>query len=198
MKDLLLVLAIMIVGQLAIGQGIEYRNTSTIKSFGEPFIKTNSIDGQTRILIGGQGGLILNWGNTESHHQMAVGGFGNGMAGELVISSVDESDRTLSMGFGGVFVEYLHRPMSKLHFSLPLYLGIGSLSIKDGDTGDRIEKSNIITIDPGINLAYNVSSFLTIGVNLGHRWVKAKDLTYITNTDVSNINYGIQFRFGIH
>jgi len=70
----------------------------------------------------------------------------------------ENASLSLSYGAGGIFVEYIFKLESPIHFSIPVNFMAGGISIEDATSDDsEIESSGIFIIEPGINLEFNVS-----------------------------------------
>ena len=98
---------------------------------------------------------------------------------------------------GGIFVEYLYQLESPIHFSIPLNLMGGGVSVEDANSNDsEIESSGIFVIEPGINLEFNISKTFIPAINLSYRQAIGSALENLSDQDLSGISFGITLKFG--
>lgn len=167
----------------------------SIGGYGAPFVGVTSLDNDLAIMVGAKGGVIVN-------HKFGFGGIGgatistenkNFTAASLT-NSTEENQKTtnnLTLGYGGVFFEYIIGYDKPVHVSLPLNIMAGGVNA--GLAGDSLttETSAVMVIEPGINLEFNFTSFFVPALNLGYRFVTgpyAKELSGVYGT--------LQFKFG--
>lgn len=103
----------------------------------------------------------------------------------------------MSYGVGGIFVEYILKPESPIHFSIPVNFMAGGISIEDATSdGSEVESSKIFAIEPGINLEFNVSKSFIPALSLSYRQIFGSSLENLSNQDISGVNIGLIFKFG--
>lgn len=165
----------------------------SFKGYGEMFIKGTLIKNEPTAIIGGRGGFILN-------RKIAFGGVG---AGYLVQSRLvgndlagnTSADLNIKMGSGGVFMEYIHKMENAIHISVPISFTIGNVEVAEAVSGNRIESSRVLMIEPALNVEFNFSKFLIIAVTGSYRIAKLNHLTNLENSDVSGPVIGLVGKF---
>ena len=91
--------------------------------FGAPVVKFTGIDDRFGVLVGGRGGWIIN-----GSFVLGAGGYGLANVNNFERSVAALGDtRRLVMGYGGLELEYVHRPDELVHFSTNLLIGAGGL-----------------------------------------------------------------------
>jgi len=157
------------------------KDTASVKKknvyggYGAPFVGITQMDGAMATLVGGKGGVIIN-------HRFVFGGVGTAIIGSnsnAVLDTIKTKSATpmdslwikknLSMGYGGIFVEYILKYSSPIHISIPLNIQIGG--VKGGGDHSNIKSSAIFVVEPGINLEFNFYKFFVPAINVGYRYV---------------------------
>ena len=162
-------------------------------------------------LPGISAGIILN-------HHFTIGltaDFFNTQEGSHRHPSDNDSTSTrkhggsLRGGYGGLLLEYILFPQSKIHVSFPLIIGAGmvyhSHGVRLGDsTFSQNEWSHnnfshgehFFVIEPGVKLELNVVKNLRIGLGISYRYSPERN-HLITSPDLLNQLTGkLTFRFG--
>lgn len=156
------------------------KDTSSIKKknvyggYGAPFVGITQMDGKMATIVGGKGGVIIN-------HRFVFGGVGTAVISsdskavlDTIKTKTGNTDslwikKTLSMGYGGVFVEYIFKYSSPIHISIPLNIQVGG--VLGGGDHSNIKSSAIFVLEPGINLEFNFYKFFVPAINVGYRYV---------------------------
>ena len=167
--------------------------SSNLKSggFGGPVIKFTQVNGEFGLLIGGRGGWIIN-------HAFVIGGGGYGLTSSVSSNIIQDGELlNLTMGYGGVEMEYIYLSDSLVHASIYLLLGGGGLTYKDFSNGEYpkiIDKFWVA--NPSINIEVNITPFFRIAVGAGYRFITDVDLGYLTNSDIAGVEGVLTFKFG--
>lgn len=161
-------------------------------AFGGPKISWVNPLGKSTIMIGGQGGVTIN-------KQFTFGGFGQGMAGRSNFEGQDYGyDQTLglSMGYGGVFLEYSPFSHWKLHPTFTLPIGFGGASVKAKDAANKIAKTNLMSVSPRFGLDFNVQEHARLSVFAGYNFIKTNSNFLIKDSDLSSWEIGLCVKLG--
>ncbi|PLX10079.1 MAG: hypothetical protein C0597_17400 [Marinilabiliales bacterium] len=112
-----------------------------------PVLKTGNVHEDASLLIGGRIGMTFN-----EKFTLGLGGYG------LVNNSNFDTGNTLypeariGMGYGGLAMEYTFFSNKKVHFTIPVLLGVGGVYVYDdvddffNNTWDEIENSAALVI----------------------------------------------------
>jgi len=220
MKSLLFVIFVLTTGWLMgqdesqeyktiFGKGIESGG------FGAPEFKVSQVNNKTSLLFGGKGGWIIN-------HKFVIGGAGYGMTSkntfdytedleDLDGNMVFDSTRTLnlSMGYGGVYLEFIMLPKKLFHLTFPLLIGSGGSDISaktyyDANTVDpedwtqyeQIESTGFFILEPGVNVQLNMTKFMRLDLGVSYRFITGTDLQRLSNNDLSDFSFNLALKFG--
>ena len=178
------------------------KKADTYGAYGAPFVGyTEYGDGSQATIVGGKGGVIKN-------HTFVFGGVGTAVIGKKnytdnittskVGSPVTAKDssyanpQSISMGYGGIFVEYIFNYASPIHVSIPLNIQIGGVMAgnKNGDMKVK-STSGVFVLEPGINFEFNFYKNFVPGINVGYRYVSG---SYSSN--LSGAYASLIFKFG--
>jgi len=200
MKNIILVLTLILVVNHIYSQDeirtiktLFKKDTSSIKKktvyggHGAPFVGITQMNDEMATIVGGKGGVIIN-------HRFVFGGVGTAVIGsnsKAVLDTVKTKSatpmdslwikKTLSMGYGGVFVEYIFKYSSPIHLSIPLNIQVGG--VLGGGDHSNIKSSTIFVVEPGVNLEFNFYKFFVPAINVSYRYVTG---------DYSSILSGVQ------
>jgi len=201
MKTKILIIALMAFSIFSFSQEIKTLSsndglkTKTFGGYGGPLIQVANINNDWGIIIGGKGGVVIN-------RRFAFGGIGKVLVNGIDLLGDDLNGNNnaalrLNYAAGGIFVEYIVKLESPIHFSIPVNFMAGGISIEDPTSDDaEIESSGIFAIEPGINLEFNVSKSFIPGINLSYRQVFGSSLVNLGNQDIAGVNIGLIFKFG--
>ncbi len=172
------------------------------------------IDQRDVFLPGISGGIILN-------HHWSVGLTGTMIEGhDLHYRNVYYDEFTLqnegaslSGGYGGLVLEYILLPNSRIHVSFPLMIGGGNLAFyKDNDywADDNINQNggwnshhhssvaqdNFFAVEPGVKVVFNVIKKLQLGLGISYRYTPDFELIRLKSTSLNQFNATLSLRFG--
>lgn len=156
--------------------------------FGGPVVKMTQFIDKSGVLVGGRGGWIIN-------HTFVVGGGGYGLVNEITAPN----DSLLSIGYGGLELEYIHRSNKILHFTFQTLIGGGGVEYRDKrnkDAQNSIANDEFFVIEPGLNVNLNVSKNFRIGLGGSYRYVTGVSLRGLENSDLSGPTALLTFKFG--
>jgi len=204
MKNIILALALLLIVNSIHSQDemktLFKKDTSSIKKknvyggYGAPFVGITQMDGKMATIVGGKGGVIIN-------HRFGFGGIGAAVIGsnpkavsDTIKTKAGNTDslwikKTLSMGYGGVFVEYIFKYSSPIHISIPLNIQVGG--VLGGGDHSNIKSSTVFVVEPGINLEFNFYKFFVPAVHVGYRYLSGN-----YSSTLSGVYGSLMLKFG--
>lgn len=156
--------------------------------FGGPLVKLGSINGDSAVMIGGEGGGTF----TSGPHSLIIGGAGYGLVNEL---EWDNTGRKLEMGYAGLLMGYTHQPDNVVHWESKVLLGAGNVSVVDAGGSDD-EDANFLVSEFSLSGEVNVTDFLEIGIGGAYRLTSEPLIDNLDAGDISGPSVFISFQFG--
>jgi hypothetical protein len=167
--------------------------------FGGPVVKFTQIKDEFGVLVGGRGGWIIN-------HSFVLGAGGYGLVNENIDVRRFGNDSTtyLTMGYGGVEMEYMCRPSRLMHMSFQTLIGAGwagyckeySDNYPEYDNNDSPRGDRFFVFEPGINIELNVVTFFRTDLGASYRVVSGINSDRLKNSDIAGPSLNIAFKFG--
>lgn len=161
--------------------------------YGGPMVQTTWVDGNPGILVGGSGAWIING-------TFAIGGMGVGLATTHEAEGYGDTRHTLEGGYGGLTLEYFHRPQSLVHFSAGTLLGAGGVAVLEGDRldpdRDSIDETAFFVARPYAGVSLNVTDFFQLFGTGAYRLTVGSTLDNYNDAALSGPEFGIGLRFG--
>lgn len=137
--------------------------------------------------------------------------FSIGAAANVLINPLDRSrlggysytgtEPVVSMGYGGVMLEYYIFPKSIVHVSIGVLIGGGAFIYQDGNYWQQQKFSinsayGFFAIEPEINVYVNITRFFRIGAGATYRYVNGIKDTRITDATFSGFGGQLMLQFG--
>lgn len=195
MKKKLLVLFLLLANSLLFAQEETLLGNGEIFNggFGGPVIKFTSINNHFGVLVGGQGGWIIN-------HSFIIGGGGYGLANNVkASSSFMGTEELLNFGYGGVEFHYIVNSEKLVHYSVSLLIGAGGIGYREPQNWD-LEWDNSLqgffVMEPTISVMLNITTFFRIGVGGSYRFVSGANLDELKDSKISGLSGEIVLKFG--
>jgi hypothetical protein len=152
--------------------------------FGGFVMRVSGINGNDGIFFGGRGGYY-------PAENIAFGGGGYSLSTD--INDPIDISREVTLGYGGVFVEYFINPKNIINFSVVGFLGAGSVgSDSKIYKNDEINQS-VYIFEPEVNLRINWSRRFNTTLNMGYRLVAGLTDERLKNTNPQNGFVGLNF-----
>jgi hypothetical protein len=182
---------------VAVAQQQETVFEGTIENggFGGPAIQVTTVNNAAAVLFGGGGGWIIN-------HTISIGGFGYGMINEVSAAKVNPDDtRKLDMGYGGIYLQYIHMSKSLLHVTANLLIGGGNLSYRTRNTNGEWTNSGSVNdaffaIEPGIDAELNLFENVRLALGGSYRIVSGIDMIEYSNSNIGGLSVHFMVKFG--
>ena len=192
MKKLTLVGCLVAAGALW-GQGaLGAQETTRHGGFGGPVVKLTEIGEEFGVLLGGRGGWIIDG-------SFVIGGGGYALVNQGNFEAVPGplgDPGTLSMGYGGLELEYVHRPDERVHFSVGTLVGWGGLTWDpQGQAGEQ-ESDGFFVAEPALNVVLNVARQVRAGVGVSYRFAQGVELAELRNGEISGVAGVLTLKFG--
>jgi len=178
------------------GMNLSYAQQNDGGAFGAPVIKFSSMAGQNAILSGGRFGWVIN-------KNIVLGGGFYALVNKVKTNIVDPlSGQEVLLGFncGGLEIEYIFFPDSKIHASFDMFLaGAGdTFSVRDKSVPHTSYYSqDLLLWEPQINLEFEAADWLHMDAGVSYRIVTGYDITNgISRDDLKGISALLTFKFG--
>jgi hypothetical protein len=169
--------------------------------FGGPAIQFTSINDNLGVLVGGGGGWIVN-------HTIVIGGFGYGLANEIIGRQVaPDSSFLINLGYGGLYLAWIDGSDDLVHFTFNTLVGGGGVDYRrrswadnDNDEFDdndpNFRTDLFFVVEPGINVEMNVGANFRVALGVNYRFISNVDLEGMSNSKLSGPSAGLIFKFG--
>lgn len=141
---------------------------SRITGYGSLDTKFTRLNDKDAVIIGAHGGVIFN-----SYFYFGLGAYGLVTTNQFPSATLDESF-DMHMGYTGLMMGFNIMPKKVVHFSVPLFIGVGNLELEQNDV--FVENSAFLLFEPGLQLELNVFQFMKIGMGAGYRMVQGTNL----------------------
>ena len=151
--------------------------------FGSPVLKATNITGKDKLLIGGQGALLIN-------KTFYFGGGGGGTARDI-------GGGFSSYSYGGIIAGMFIQPHKAIHYYADVGLYSGNLS-SGGDSNNANDNSaeDFMIIEPGAGIALNIMKYAKLVLGVSFKIVSAVDREDISNDDVGGFSLNGAVLFG--
>jgi hypothetical protein len=168
-------------------------------SFISPEVKLGNVYEDLGLFAGGKMGISFN-----NRFSLGLGFFGLLNNSELFAERPSDYgfDPTIELAslkfiYGGLSLEYSFFSNKVVHFNIPVFVGPGKVSIKGEEDMffDRIEKSSVFVIEPGLAIELNIFKFLKIDLGTSYRYVSGATLESLNDEDLSDLSYNITLKF---
>ena len=164
-----------------------------------PELKIGNVHEDASLFIGGKIGMILN-----DRFFIGLAGYGltNNSNFDINVGTPQQELVRIGMGYGGLSMEYTIFSNKKVHFTIPVVVGVGGVSIYEDvrdyyyDNFYEIENSAAFVVEPGINLELNILNFFRVDLGASYRLVSQTDLKYLQNEELSDLSFNATFKFG--
>jgi hypothetical protein len=182
-----------------------FHSKTAMGGYGAPETKFTSVMESPALLVGVQGGWIVN-------HRFILGLGGYGLATRHDVPEamrVGGAPSTLEMGYGGLRLGYMVAPESLVHFGFGMLLGGGGVVAvsrepattvaPNGETTTEQRRSNVepfFAFEPELVGEVNVTQFMRIAVSGSYRIVNGLDSRGLDNASLSRPALGLALRFG--
>jgi len=173
-------------------QTLQSSNSLSWGAYGGPRVSLINPVEKTAFMVGGHGALVLN-------SQFAIGGFGQGMTGSSDFNGARygyDNPLELSMGYGGIFLEYMPFRHKLLHPSFSLPIGFGGASVKDVSSDSRISKTTLVAFTPRVGFDFNLGKTAVVSLFAGYQFIKTNDDFMIGENKLSGWELGINVKLG--
>ncbi len=169
-------------------------------SYISPEVKLGNVHEDNGLFAGGKMGVSFN-----NQFSLGIGFFGLINNSDLIAerpsdwSGFDPTQELASIKFiyGGLALEYSFFSNKVVHFNIPVVVGPGKVSLK-GEKDiflERLEKSSVFVIEPGLALEFNLFRFFKVDVGASYRYVNGSTLESLDDKDLSDLSYNLTLKF---
>ncbi len=164
--------------------------------FGGPVVKFTDIKNELGVMVGGRGGWIIN-------HTFVLGGGGYGLANENieVYDTAHDTTYYLTMGYGGLELEYIYDSDKLVHFTMTALIGAGGVDFRDRQHDysrhDNYDSADAFFVfEPAANIELNVTSFFRFDLGASYRFVAGLNSPLISNDEIAGPAAVLTLKFG--
>ncbi|MCB2195753.1 MAG: porin family protein [Bacteroidetes bacterium] len=173
-------------------------NLKVTGGFISPELKVGNVYEDASMLVGGRIGMTFN-----DKFNLGMGGYGlvnNSNFEAIDYPGIDQA--RISMGYGGLTMEYVFFTNEKIHFTIPVLIGAGGVYIYEdvddyfNNDWNELENSAAFIVEPGIYIEFNLFKFFRIDLGASYRLVRETDLVNLSDDDLSDFTINAGFKFG--
>ena len=158
--------------------------------YGGPVWKLTSINGTTTSLSGGRGAWLIN-------HKFGIGGGGYSTITDVKSEfTLDNRPQYIELDYGGLELEYIHDSDKLLHWTLHTLLSTGTVKLRQHSPDREIHSDKIYLLEPSLNADLNIAKWFRIGFGVSYRYVIDRDLSPLSQSDLSSLSGLICLKFG--
>jgi hypothetical protein len=161
-----------------------------------PEMKGTGLSGIAAILVGVQGGWVIN-------ERFVVGAAGYALATTQAPSqkqSRPEGPSHLQFGYGGARFAYVERPYAPLHFTAGVLVGGGGVSVLTEDRVRDISHNHdgggFFALEPGADVEINLHRHVRLALGGSYRLISGFDQPRLHTSDLSGPAGSVTIRFG--
>ncbi len=175
--------------------------------YGGPQVKFTNIDGKFGVLVGGRGAWTIN-------RTFSLGLAGYGLVTRQEVNYTDmfntNLNHNLNFGYGGLYLEYIYKPLEYIHFAGNVLIAGGATNYSDRNNWGNDSHDNdldptrtYIVIEPTLAVEFNITRFFRISAEASYRWMddvwENKAFTNskgLADIDLKGFSGGLTFEFG--
>ncbi len=151
-----------------------------------PELKITQIKSQTTELAGGSLG-------TSVGRALYLGVGGYTLINSVSADAENVDLKAFDIWYAGAHADYTLFSTELFHGSLSGFIGGGQVNNSATIAGN--DSANIFVAEPDLNMEFNLTSTLELGVGIGYRFVNGSDLDDLSNSDLSSWVGTIFFRW---
>lgn len=172
----------------------------TFNGYGSVEFKRGNLVDEGASFLGLKGGAVI---NNKIGFGITAGAFLSENNFSSLGTSVEMTQLTPAMGYGGVFIEYIGLSSKKIHFSVPITMGPGVIALfeqtevtSNVEDEDLVEFSPFFVLEPGANLEINLLKEVKLCIGGSYRLVAASGLDRLNDSDLSDFMFNIGIKIG--
>lgn len=157
-----------------------------------------TIDSKSALTLNVKGAWVID-------HKISIGFSGTGFMNNLE-KTTQTTDYYLAGGYGGFFIEPIFFARSPIHLTVPILVGGGGLSTVptnywEDDYWNYQDYDAFFVFEPGIELEFNVVSFMRLGLGASYRFTNGVLINPPFNNAVplnalDGYNFSLNLKFG--
>ena len=168
-------------------------------------VRYGMLDDRDAVVIGGKGVWLLN-------HSFGIGAAGYGFITDFDQEVNLDLHHNLQGGYGGLYFEPIIAPKSPVHFSVPLFFGVGGVAYTTVDKYDNDHWGNdwdddddyyvedwdaFFIFKPGVEVEMNVLKFFRLGFGGYYNFTTDIDVMETKKDAIQGWEAGISLKFGV-
>ncbi len=183
-----------------------FGNGERVGGFLEMGTRAGEVNGQAGLFVGGS--IVAVFGS-----QLNVGLAGYGLTTKVDGDTYDKRNRkhAIDMGYGGLLIEPVIGSNRKIHFTVPILLGVGgvglrrshvytsksdSIKVEIDGWGGHDETDAFLVAEPGLMLEFNLLRNVRLSLGSTYRYVYDSNLTGIADEELSGFTGSFSLKLG--
>jgi len=165
-------------------------------AFGAPVVKFSSFAGKSAILAGGRFGWAID-------KNIVLGGGIYGLVNKVktgIIDPLSGQDVLLGFNCGGLELEYIFFPDSKIHASVDMFLAGGGLTYAVSDKSvnhTNYFSNDLLLWEPQLSIEFEIVDWFHINTGVSYRIITSYEIANgISRDDLKGISALLTFKFG--
>ncbi len=163
--------------------------------YGGPILALTNVTGHVGFLTGGGGAWVID-------HTVLIGAAGYGLVSEIETDRVGEegAPMLLNLGYGGLYLGYIHRSPDLVHVLGGVLVGGGGVGYRERYYEEITNRNSdaFVVIAPEIGLEVNIATWCRAALTGGYRFVTGVTESDIglSNSDVAGYTCSLMLKFG--
>ncbi len=177
--------------------GSEVKSVRAYTSFNHKAVGLNN---QIGLMAGGEISMVFN-------HKFNFGFFGYGMYNDVQSSFVDQNSNgyLYELGMGGMKLEPLFFSNSIIHFTVPVEVGVGGMSLnkkrlfytEDDAWEESMQEHDVFTfVEPGIRAEVNLFKNLRLNAGVGYLFTDVMNISGAGKYPVNGLTGNVSLKLG--
>jgi hypothetical protein len=165
--------------------------------YGAPEVKLTTLTGDAALLVGGQGGWIIN-------KRLLVGAAGYGLTTShtpLPELTRPYGSSQIMFGYGGPRLGLVFASQRVLHATIGVLVGAGGVGVMSHDVAqDKYRTHNgaaFFALEPQVELEINVHHNFRLALSGAYRYIGNTDQPGLRSSDLSGPSAGLALKFGV-
>jgi hypothetical protein len=162
-----------------------------MKIFVEPGCKLTPINGKATLLSGLRIGVMLS-----PSFSIGLGGYKMTKDMQTGQPGVHGNPVWLNTRYGGLVLEYLHRPEKRLHGTVRFLFGGGLAEFREAGFDLESIEDGFWLIYGNADLELNLTSWLRLSAGIGERFVNGIGTANFDNGDIGGVHVAVGLKLG--
>lgn len=195
MRTLICIASFLFGSLIAIGQSDEPTETlfsnlgeTKLGAMAEAWYGYNQIQGADAHLLGVRAGAVFN-------RQLTLGGFYQQSVNQVLPENELLTNIYLDFWSAGGFVEYTLASNKLVHFSFPLFIGIGEVQMDNEDGDANLGEANFLLIEPTALMEVNLLKNIRLNIGAAYRFTSEVTYRSVDQNDLMGLRMHCGLKF---